>query len=141
MSDRWVESPAHLPRKCHRTANSSQESGPYFEHNWAYYDADPNAAATGELRHLTLYQSREWIKHMLSQPGSPYVPVSADEWMDAIVERKNLEDRISELESKIEELQADLIVALEQEQFVLRDEDIERLADAMKPKPRAKKAA
>lgn len=143
MSDRWVESPAHLPRKCHRTAHSSEEYGPYFEHNWAYYEADPNAAATGELRHLTLYQSRGWIKHMLSQPGSPFAPVTADEWMDAIVDRKNLQERIVELEEKVESLQADLLVALEQEQFVLRDEDIERLADAMKPttKPRAKKAA
>jgi hypothetical protein len=41
--------------------------------------------------------------------------------------------------AKIEELQADLIVALEQEQFVLRDEDVERLALAMNPKPRTTK--
>lgn len=141
MSDRWVETPAHMPRKCHRTGHSSDDAGPYFEHNWAYYEADPNLAATGELRHLTLYQSREWIKHMLSQPGSPFVAVTADEWMDAIMERKNLETRIEELESKIEELQADLLVALEQEQFVLRDEDVERLAEAIKPRPRSKKAA
>jgi len=143
MSDRWVESPTHLPRKCHRTAHSGEEYGPYFEHNWAYYEADPNAAATGELRHLTLYQSREWIKHMLSQPGSPFAPVTADEWMDAIVDRKNLQERIVELEEKVESLQADLLIALEQEQFVLRDEDIDRLAEALKPARRAgaKKAA
>ena len=140
MSDRWVESPAHLPRKCHRTAHSSDEYGPYFEHNWSYYDADPNAAATGELRNLTLYQSREWIKHMLSQPGSPFAAVTADEWMDNIVERRELEKKVEELEEKVESLQADLIIALEQEQFVIRDEDIERLAEAIKPKPRAKKA-
>lgn len=143
MSDRWVETPAHMPRKCHRTGHSSEESGPYYEHNWAYYEADPNAAATGELRHLTLYQSREWLKHMLSQPGSPFVPVTADEWMDAIMQRKELTERIEELEEKIESLQADLLVALEQEQFALSDADIERLAEAVKPKPRAaaKKAA
>lgn len=139
MSDRWVETPLHIPRRCHRTGMASAEDGPYFEHNWAYYDADPNAAANMELRHQTLYQSREWIKHMLSQPGSPFVPVTADEWMDAIMEKKQLIDRVDELEAKIEELQADLIVALEQEQFVLRDEDVERLAAAMKPKPRATK--
>jgi hypothetical protein len=139
MSDRWVESPLHIPRRCHRTGTSSPDAGPYFEHNWAYYDADPHAAANMELRHQTLYQSKDWIKHMLGQPGSPFVPVTADEWMDAIVEKKELSARVEELEAKIEELQADLIVALEQEQFVLRDEDVERLAAAMKPKPRATK--
>jgi hypothetical protein len=139
MSDRWVESPLHIPRRCHRTGTSSTDAGPYFEHNWAYYDADPNAAANMELRHQTLYQSKDWIKHMLGQPGSPFVPVTADEWMDAIVEKKELSARVEELEAKIEELQADLIVALEQEQFVLRDEDVERLAAAIKPKPRAAK--
>lgn len=139
MSDRWVESPLHIPRRCHRTGTSSPEAGPYFEHNWAYYDADPTAAANMELRHQTLYQSKDWIKHMLSQPGSPFVPVTADEWMDVFSEKKELTDRVEELEAKIEELQADLIVALEQEQFVLRDEDVERLAAAIKPKPRAAK--
>ena len=136
MSDRWVPSPAHLPRKCHRTGHSSEEAGPYFESNWSYYDADPNAAATGELRSQTLYTSSEWLKHMLSQPGSPFVPVTADEWMDNIMER-------NDLQKKVEALQADLLIALEQEQFVLRDEDIDRLAAAIKPpqKPRAKKAA
>lgn len=143
MSDRWVPSPAHLPRKCHRTGHSSEEAGPYFESNWSYYDADPNAAANGELRNQTLYISREWIKHMLSQSGSPFVPVTADEWMDNIVERRELEKKMEELEEKVESLQADLLIALEQEQFVLRDEDIDRLAEALKPapKPRAKKAA
>ena len=139
MSDRWVDSPLHLPRRCHRTGTSSNDAGPYFEHNWSYYDADPNAAANMELRNNTLYQSREWIKHMLSQPGSPFVPVTSDEWMDSIMERKELNERVDELEAKIEELQADLIVALEQEQFVLRDEDVERLALAMNPKPRTTK--
>ena len=143
MSDRWVPSPAHLPRKCHRTGHSSEEAGPYFESNWSYYDADPNAAANGDLRNQTLYISREWIKHMLSQSGSPFVPVTADEWMDNIVERRELEKKMEELEEKVESLQADLLIALEQEQFVLRDEDIDRLAEALKPapKPRAKKAA
>lgn len=134
MSDRWVDTPGQIPRKCHRTGLASDDSGPYFEHNWAYYDADPNAAANLELRHQTLYQSREWIKHMLSQPGSPFVPVTADEWMDAIVERKELLARIEELEEKVEELQADLLVALEQEQFFLRDEDVDKIAAALKPK-------
>ncbi len=143
MSDRWVPSPAHLPRKCHRTGHSSEEAGPYFESNWSYYDADPNAAANGDLRNQTLYISREWMKHMLSQTGSPFVPVTADEWMDNIVERRELEKKMEELEEKVESLQADLLIALEQEQFVLRDEDIDRLAEALKPapKPRAKKAA
>ena len=76
---------------------------------------------------------------MLGQPGSPFVPVTSDEWMDAIMEKKELVERVDELEAKIEELQADLIVALEQEQFVLRDEDVERLALAMNPKPRTTK--
>jgi hypothetical protein len=143
LSDRWVPSPAHLPRKCHRTGHSSEEAGPYFESNWSYYDADPNAAANGDLRNQTLYISREWMKHMLSQTGSPFVPVTADEWMDNIVERRELEKKMEELEEKVESLQADLLIALEQEQFVLRDEDIDRLAEALKPapKPRAKKAA
>lgn len=143
MSDRWVPSPAHLPRKCHRTGHSSEEAGPYFESNWSYYDADPNAAANGELRNQTLYISREWMKHMLSQTGSPFVPVTADEWMDNIMERNDLQKKVEELEEKVEALQADLLIALEQEQFVLRDEDIDRLAEALKPapKPRAKKAA
>ena len=143
MSDRWVPSPAHLPRKCHRTGHSSEDAGPYFESNWSYYDADPNAAANGELRNQTLYISREWMKHMLSQPGSPFAAVTADEWMDNIVERRELEKKVEELEEKVEALQADLLIALEQEQFVLRDEDIDRLAEALKPapKPRAKKAA
>lgn len=143
MSDRWVHSPTHIPRKCHRTGNSSEEAGPYFESNWSYYDADPNAAATGELRSNVLYVSREWMKHILSQPGSPFAAVTADEWMDNIMERRELAQKVEELEEKVESLQADLLIALEQEQFVLRDEDIERLADALKPtpKPRAKKAA
>lgn len=134
MSDRWVESPLHIPRRCHRTGTASPDAGPYFEHNWAYYDADPTAAANMELRHQTLYQSREWIYHMLSQPGSPFVPVTADEWMDSIVENKRLSERVEELEAKIEELQADLLVALEQEQFFLRDEDVDKIAAALRPK-------
>lgn len=77
---------------------------------------------------------------MLSQSGSPYVPVTSDEWMDSIMERRELVKKVEELEEKVESLQADLIIALEQEQFILRDEDIERLATAIKPKPRAKKA-
>jgi len=139
MSDRWVESPTHLPRRCHRTGTSSEEAGPYFEHNWSYYDADPNAAANMELRNNTLYQSREWIKHMLSQPGSPYVPVTSDEWADANMNKKELADRVEELEAKVVDLQEDLIVALAREPIVLRDEDVERIAVAMRPKPRVTK--
>jgi hypothetical protein len=142
LSDRWVPSPAHLPRKCHRTGHSSEDAGPYFESNWSYYDADPNAAANGGLRNQTLYISNEWMKHMLSQPGSPFAAVTADEWMDNIMERRELEKKVEELDEKVESLQADLLIALEQEQFVLRDEDIDRLAEAIKPaaKPRPKKA-
>jgi predicted nuclease with TOPRIM domain len=83
------------------------------------------------------------MKHILSQPGSPFAAVTADEWMDNIMERRELAQKVEELEEKVESLQADLLIALEQEQFVIRDEDIERLADALKPtpKPRAKKAA
>lgn len=142
MSDRWVPSPAHLPRKCHRTGHSSEDAGPYFESNWSYYDADPNAAANGELRSLTLYTSREWMKHMLSQPGSPFIPVTADEWMDNIMERSDLQKKVDELEEKVDALQADLLIALEQEQFVLRDEDIDKIAAKIRPAaPRTKKAA
>lgn len=143
MSDRWVSSPAHLPRKCHRTGHSTEEYGPYFESNWSYYQADPNGLANGSLQNQTLYISTEWLKHMLSQSGSPYVPVTSDEWMDSIMERRELVKKVEELEEKVESLQADLIIALEQEQFVLRDEDIERLVTAIKPAPpkqRAKKA-
>jgi len=92
-----------------------------------------------ELRNNTLYQSREWIKHMLSQPGSPYVPVTSDEWADANMNKKELADRVEELEAKVVDLQEDLIVALAREPIVLRDEDVERIAVAMRPKPRVTK--
>jgi len=44
------------------------------------------------------------------------------------------------LEEKVDALQADLLIALEQEQHFLKDEDIDRIVAAVKPKPRAKKA-
>jgi hypothetical protein len=140
MSDRWVRTPDHLPRKCHRTGHSAADAGPYFESNWTYYDADPNALANGSARDNTLYISTEWMKHILSQPGSPFVPVNADEWMDKIVENRELQKKVDELEEKVEALQADLLIALEQEQHFLKDEDIERIVAAVKPRPRAKKA-
>jgi hypothetical protein len=127
MSDRWVRTPDHLPRKCHRTGHSTADAGPYFESNWTYYDADPNALANGSARDNTLYISTEWT-------------VDADEWMDKIVENRELQKKVDELEEKVEALQADLLIALEQEQHFLKDEDIERIVAAVKPKPRAKKA-
>lgn len=142
MSDRWVSSPLHMPRRCHRMGTSNEESGPYFEHNWAYYDADPNAVATGEVRHNTLYQSTEWIRHMLEQEGSPFAPITTADAQRMEEEIRNLNDRVESLVRENDELRADLLIAREQEHMInVTDEDIERLAALIRPSaPKTKRA-
>lgn len=141
MSDRWVGTPTHMPRRCHRTGTSNEDVGPYFEHDWGYYDADPNAAANGELRHQTLYQSAEWLRYMLSREGSPFAPITTAEYQQMKEEIQSLTDRVEALVGENDDLRADLLVARENEMH-LSDEDLDRIASKIRPAaPRAKKAA
>ncbi len=139
MSDRWVDAPAHMPRKCHRTGQSNDGAGPYFEHNWGYYDADPNAAANGELRHNTLYQSADWLRYMLSQEGSPFASITTAEYQQMKEEIQNLTDRVEALVSENDDLRADLLVAREHEMH-LSDKDLNRIASVVRPTPKPAKA-
>lgn len=114
LANQWVETPVHLPRKCALTGTSLPDAGPYLETDFRYFDADPHAAATGELRLNTLHISQQFLTFALGMPGSPYAGLTTAE-VDA------LETTISEqaaqiatLEARVAELEAGAPVTIDQ---------------------------
>ena len=158
MANQWIQAPVHLPRKCALTGNSSPDAGPYLETEFRYFDADPHAAATGELRLNTLHISQQFLTYALGLPQSPYAGLTTAE-VDA------LETTISEqaaqiatLEARVAELEAGAPVTIDQASLRLMiDNGTERSStpassapssmdpdhhdDAPKRRPRQKAAA
>ena len=73
MSDTWQPVPRKLPYRCRRTGQDAESQGPYFEESLGYCEAP------GDDRELTLYHSAQWLEHMASQPGSPFVVMSREQ--------------------------------------------------------------
>lgn len=119
MANQWVNEPHHLPRKCALTGNSMQEAGPYLETDFRYFDADPNAAARGDLRLNTLYISKQFLDFALVMDGSPYANLSASEAQSLIDTLAQKEAEIAALQDRVAELEAGAPVTLSRDELRL----------------------
>lgn len=126
MANQWVDSPHHLPRKCALTGKSDPAAGPYLEADFRYFDPDPNAAATGELRLNTLYLSREWLEFALNRDGSPFHVLTTAEYARLLADVKAKETQIATLEARVADLEAGAPVTLDQASLRLIIEGSER---------------
>ena len=157
MANQWIETPVHLPRKCAITGNSMPDAGPYLETDFRYFDADPHAAATGELRLNTLYISQQFLTYALGLPHSPYAGLTTDEAEAMEATMDELAVKVATLEARVAELEAGAPVTLDQAALRLMiDQGTERSStpassthsmdpdhneDAPKRRPRQKAAA
>ena len=122
----WVETPHHLPRKCALTGQSSEEAGPYLDTGFRYFDPDPNAAATGELRLNTLYLSLLWLTDAVNSEGSPLHLLTTAEYARLLADAKAKETQIATLEARVADLEAGAPVTLDQASLRLIIEGSER---------------
>lgn len=120
MANQWVSEPVqHLPRKCALVGISSPDAGPYLETDLRYFDADPNAAARGDLRLNTLYISKQYLDFALGMDGSPYANLSSSEAADLKAEIQAKDAEIQALKERVEELEAGAPVTLSREDLAL----------------------
>lgn len=127
MANQWVDTPHHLPRKCALTGQSDPAAGPYLEADFRYFDPDPNAAATGELRLNTLYLSREWLEFALNRDGSPFHVLTTADYARLLADAKAKDVEIATLRARVAELEAGAPVTLDQASLRL-------IIDGMEPK-------
>lgn len=118
MAYQWVEVPHHLPRKCPLTGNSTPDSGPYLETDFRYFDPDPNAAATGQLRLNTLYLSSEILRFALGLDGSPFANITNKDYALLLADVKEKEQQIATLSARVAELEAGAPVTVDQESLL-----------------------
>lgn len=103
ISDVWVDAPRKMPFRCRRTGLDAAADGPFFEESLAYAEA-----GVGDDRELTLYHSPAWILSMCSQPGSPLVAMTREQFdeqqaelADSAADRESLSNRVEELEAEV----------------------------------------
>lgn len=99
----WVDAPRKMPFRCRRTGLDGAADGPFFEESLAYAEA-----GVGDDRELTLYHSPAWILSMCSQPGSPLVALTAEQYMDLQAELADAQAERAEKTLRVEELEAEL---------------------------------
>lgn len=122
----WVDQPQHLPRKCALTGQSTPEAGPYLDTGFRYFDPDPNAAATGELRLNTLYLSLGWLEAALNAGGSPLHVLTTADYARLLADAKAKDIEIATLQARVAELEAGAPVTLDQASLRLIIEGSER---------------
>lgn len=115
MAYQWVEVPNHLPRKCPLTGNSTPDAGPYLETDFRYFDPDPNAAATGQMRLNTLYLSTEILRFALGLDGSPFANLTNKDYALLLADVKDKEQQIATLSARVAELEAGAPVTVDQD--------------------------
>jgi hypothetical protein len=130
VANQWVDTPLHLPRKCALTGKSDPAAGPYLEADFRYFDPDPNAAATGELRLNTLYLSREWLEFALNRDGSPFHVLTTADYARLLADAKAKDVEIATLRARVAELEAGAPVTLDQASLRLIIEGAEPKAPA-----------
>jgi len=120
MSTRWVGIPdQHLPHKCALTGRGGPDSGPYLELDFRYFDANPNAAATGELRLNTLYLSESVIREALNLDGAPFVAVPPEDLADLNAELDRVAGERDVLAARVTELEAGAPVTMTHDELRL----------------------
>lgn len=141
MSERWVQQPRLWPKRCHHSNQDDAEHGPYFE-----LERTVPTFHGGQRRDARLYLSAGSVRGMLAADGSPFVPVTQEEWAALERQHEDQAERIGLLEGQVEELQRQLeerdaeVVAVRQERVMLSDEQLARVADRLAerlPKPDA----
>ena len=103
ISDVWVDAPRKMPFRCRRTGLDGAADGPFFEESLAYAEA-----GVGDDRELTLYHSPAWIMSMCSQPGSPLVALTTEQYTDLQAELADAQAERAELALRLEERDAEL---------------------------------